>query len=194
MNSFRYELYKLLSTDIPFLDKKKKAILSEIDKIRDTDFNISVSGMPGKTPLRGWGTLKKQFGVRQQAEDRAVKLFKEDRVKHRKEIRELTKQANDLDAEIMNYLYDPAEVAVDPLILYLMDPKGARKEIPVTAKFIRDFFNAPHNNIPIQFNSPPMVAILAIVLAAMATRDEEEEEKQRVPGALGMNPGALSMI
>ena len=23
---------------------------------------------------------------------------------------------------------------------------------------------------------------------------EEEEEKQRVPGALGMNPGALSMI
>ncbi len=194
LNSFRYELYKLLSTDIPFLDKKKKAILSEIDKIRDTDFNISVSGMPGKTPLRGWGTLKKQFGVRQQAEDRAVKLFKEDRVKHRKEIRELTKQANDLDAEIMNYLYDPAEVAVDPLILYLMDPKGARKEIPVTAKFIRDFFNAPHNNIPIQFNSPPMVAILAIVLAAMATRDEEEEEKQRVPGALGMNPGALSMI
>jgi molybdopterin converting factor small subunit len=194
LNSFRYELYKLLSTDIPFLEKKKKAILSEIDKIRDTDFNLSVSGMPGKTPLRGWGTLKKLFGVRQQAQDRAVKLFEEDRVKHRKEIRELTKQANDLDADIMNYLYDPAEVAVDPLILYLMDPKGARKEIPVTAKFIRDFFNAPHNNIPIQFNSPPMVAILAIVLAAMATRDEEEEEKQRVPGALGMNPGALSMI
>ena len=199
LNSFRYELYKFLAMDKQFLDnktlKQQETMLAEIDKIRGVNFTISVPGFSKKTPLRdNWGTTKSLFGVRKLIEKNTEKLFQKDRVKHHKQIREGVRLANLADQQIMGYLWSPAETAVDPLLLYLMNPKSARKEIPVTAKFIRDFFNAPYNNIPIQFNSPPMVAILAIVLAAMATRDEEEEEKQRVPGALGMNPGALSMI
>lgn len=85
------------------------------------------------------------------------------------------------------YTREDAEFAVDPLILYLIDPKTMKKVAPETAKFIRDHFNP--TKIPLKFHAHPMVAIMAILLAGYQG-DEDEEMEQ---GVLSPQPALLSV-
>jgi len=90
------------------------------------------------------------------------------------------------------YIRSAPELAVDPVIYYLHDPKGMKKNYPVSAEMIQQFFR---NSSKIQFYSHPLAMAVAVALAMlMKAEQEDEQEKQMPPGALNqpMMPGALS--
>lgn len=96
--------------------------------------------------------------------------------------------------EYKAYTKETAEFIVDPLHFYLMNPTAAKKQLPVTTKFIRDHFNK--SNIPIEFHSNPLVAIVAILMAGamQAVGEGEEQEEQPASGILTPQPGVLSSV
>jgi len=86
------------------------------------------------------------------------------------------------------------EFTVDPLIMYLQDPKKMKKVAPETAKAIRAFFV---NSSKIRFYSHPLAMAFAVVMAMLMKQEQAEEEErqkqqQMAPGALTPPPGALS--
>ena len=91
------------------------------------------------------------------------------------------------------YIRSTPELAVDPVIYYLHDPKGMKKNYPVTAEAIQQFFR---NSSKIQFYSHPLAMAVAVALAMLVKAgQEDEQEKQMPPGALNqpMPMGALSV-
>ena len=86
------------------------------------------------------------------------------------------------------------EFTVDPLIMYLQDPKKMKKVAPETAKAIRAFFV---NSSKIRFYSHPLAMAFAVIMAMLMKQEQAEEEErqkqqQMAPGALTPPPGALS--
>ncbi|MAN60913.1 MAG: hypothetical protein CMI60_03095 [Parvibaculum sp.] len=97
----------------------------------------------------------------------------------------------------MTYTRNVNELAVDPLMLYISNPKMAKELAPTVSKKIRYLFNnfgGPKN--PVTFYTFPLATILAIVMASLAAKDAEDEERNRLmqapPGALTPPPAALS--
>lgn len=97
-----------------------------------------------------------------------------------------------------NYMQSVRELAVDPVLVYLINPKLAKSVMPKTAALIRQQFNTAGNN-KVKFFNHPAAVVMATVMAMLAqAMAEEEEEKQRMqmpPGALSPPPpgmGALS--
>lgn len=88
------------------------------------------------------------------------------------------------------YTKNDAEFAVDPLIFYMVDPKGFKKAAPVTAEFIRNHFKGTPN-LPIKFHANPLTVVMAIVMAGLAKMDGGEEEEMGA-GALTPQPAILS--
>jgi hypothetical protein len=91
------------------------------------------------------------------------------------------------------YKKQTAEFAVDPLWVYLVNPKLMKREFPNTAKLIQEFFNKPESDFPMTFHANPIMTILAIVLAGVAAKEREEEEKQQPPQGLPPGQGILSV-
>ena len=91
------------------------------------------------------------------------------------------------------YKKQTAEFAVDPLWVYLVNPKLMKREFPNTAKLIQEFFNKPGSDFPMTFHANPIMTILAIVLAGVAAKEREEEEKQQPPQGLPPGQGILSV-
>ena len=95
------------------------------------------------------------------------------------------------------YIRSLKEIAVDPVWVYLANPKLAKKVMPLTAKVLQEQFRNAQNP-RIQFFSYPFATIVAVVLAMLLNgRTEEEEEEQmrqqQMPaGALSPQAGALS--
>ena len=94
------------------------------------------------------------------------------------------------------YVRGAAEMAVDPLIFYMNNPKQMKKDYPATTQAIKGFFQ---NSTRVQFFTHPLAMAMAVIMAVMAKQDEaaDEEERRRMmppPGALNqpMQPGALS--
>ena len=88
------------------------------------------------------------------------------------------------------YFHSPHELAADLLGLYMLDPAGARAMMPKATRLARLVFR---DNPTIQFFSMPFASVVAIVLANMLVAEgEEQEEEQMDPGALSMQPGALT--
>ena len=87
------------------------------------------------------------------------------------------------------------EFTVDPLIMYLQDPRKMKSVAPETAKAIRAFFV---NSSKIRFYSHPLAMAFAVVMAMLMKQEQAEEEQERqkqqqmAPGALTPPPGALS--
>ena len=87
-----------------------------------------------------------------------------------------------------DYMQGIRELAVDPVLIYLINPKLAKAVMPKTAALIREQFNNAANN-KVKFYSHPMAVVIATVMAMLAQgMAEEEEEKQQMQ----MPPGALS--
>jgi hypothetical protein len=96
-----------------------------------------------------------------------------------------------------NYIRNPAEFAVDPIWVYMVDPKFAKESMPTTAEFIRKLLNnATFNKDTLQFYSSPIATMVAAALAVLAANGGEEPEEQPIPpGALSpQGQGALSII
>ena len=91
--------------------------------------------------------------------------------------------------EYQAYVKSDPEMAVDPVMLYLMFPKILRQEAPKTAKLIRGHFNRASS--PINIYANPLATILAILMAgaSVALRGPGEDDEE---GALNMQRGALS--
>lgn len=83
------------------------------------------------------------------------------------------------------YTNKTAELSVDPMWLYLMNPRLAKELMPINTKLIRDEFKKA-NNGKIQFYSHPFATILAVVSAMglLAAGSEEDEEPMMAPGIL----------
>jgi len=97
------------------------------------------------------------------------------------------------DNSFFSYVKSDAEIAVDPVWVYMTDPKLLKRVAPQTAKMIQKHFRRMSGDsaksMPVSFHANPVVVALAFVIAAMAKMGEEEEEKQ---GILAQQPGALS--
>ena len=97
-----------------------------------------------------------------------------------------------------NYMQSVRELAVDPVLVYLINPKLAKAVMPKTAALIRQQFNNAGNNKVKFFNHPAaivMATVMAMLAQAMAEEEEEKQRMQMPPGALSPPPpgmGALS--
>ena len=77
-----------------------------------------------------------------------------------------------------------AELSVDPMLLYLMNPKLAKEVMPVMTKLIKAEFDKA-NNGKILFYSHPFATVLAVVTAmAMAAAASTEDDEEQPRGAL----------
>ena len=88
------------------------------------------------------------------------------------------------------YIKETAEFGVDPLHFYLMDPKGMKKMMPETFKFMRDIFNK--SSMPIEMHANPMMTVIALLLAGFGKALSGEEEEESPQGALAPQPGMLT--
>ena len=80
--------------------------------------------------------------------------------------------------EFKEYMEKGAELSVDPMWLYLMNPKLAKDLMPLNSKMIREEFRKANGTI--QFYSHPLATILAVVmgmgmLAALGLEEPDEE-------------------
>jgi len=96
-----------------------------------------------------------------------------------------------------DYMQSVRELAVDPVLIYLINPKLAKSVMPKTAALIRDQFNNAGNK-KVKFFSHPAAVVIATVMAMLAQgMAEEEEEKQRMqmpPGALTPPPPGIGAL
>jgi len=96
----------------------------------------------------------------------------------------------------LQYVRGNREFAVDPLWVYMANPKLARAVMPMTTALIKKHFKDAQST-DIQFFAHPLAVSLAVVLAMMlngrAEEEEEEQQRQQMPaGALSTQAGALS--
>ena len=89
-----------------------------------------------------------------------------------------------------DYIKETAEFGVDPLHFYLMDPKGMKKMMPETFKFMRDIFNK--SSMPIEMHANPMMTVIALLLAGFGKALSGEEEEERPQGVLNPQPALLT--
>jgi len=87
------------------------------------------------------------------------------------------------------YSMNFAEAAVDPVWVYMFNPKLAKELMPETTKVIRDEFKKAGNK-QIRFYSSSFATILAIVSAMVAKESGEDEEPNE--GILSPQDGILS--
>jgi hypothetical protein len=94
-----------------------------------------------------------------------------------------------------DYTRMAAEFAVDPVWVYLINPKLAKKLMPATSKMIQQEFRKANNKV-IQFYAHPLAVVMAALVALEMAMDDDEERRQQQmpPGALNapMAPGMLS--
>lgn len=87
-----------------------------------------------------------------------------------------------------NYVQQARELAVDPMVVYIINPSLAKKIMPKTAALIRNEFQKAQNP-SIQFFAHPLAMVVAAVMAMLARGTEEEEEMQMaMSGALSNRP------
>ena len=92
--------------------------------------------------------------------------------------------------EYHDYIKETAEFGVDPLHFYLMDPKGMKKMMPETFKFMRDIFNK--SSMPIEMHANPMMTVIALLLAGFGKALSGGEEEERPQGVLNPQPALLT--
>ena len=95
----------------------------------------------------------------------------------------------------LDYVRSPEERAVDPVLLYLLNPKVAKNIAPATSALVKEMMNKSTDKF--QLYTYPFATMVAVVLAMMlngrAEEEEEEKQRQQMPaGALSPQAGALS--
>ena len=95
-------------------------------------------------------------------------------------------------AKYTNYVQQAREIAVDPMIIYILNPALAKKIMPKTAALISSEFKKARNP-SIQFFNHPLAMVVATVMAMLAKGLGEDEEKKKqmqmaMSGALSSQP------
>jgi hypothetical protein len=87
--------------------------------------------------------------------------------------------------EHQGYTQNTSELSVDPMWLYLMNPKLAKEIMPLNAKAIREEFRKAGNK-KIQFYSHPFATILAAVMGMgmLASLGLEEPDEEVMPDGI----------
>ena len=93
------------------------------------------------------------------------------------------------ERKTQNYIFSIQELIADAVGGYLLSPQQFKSIAPNTAKFIRDNLNNKPSSKFVKFYSSPLGTILAIIMAAFAADDREDEMPE---GALQLGQGALS--
>ena len=165
-------------------------IKNEIEKIQRLEVSIPSRPELGSENLRSTPDTMVRKALRKQlnALGQPDREITPDEIRQGKDV--YKKEIDKTLRQYRKYIREDAEFAVDPVILYLVDPKTMKKVAPTTAKFIRDHFDKA--TIPIKFHAHPMAAILAILMAGALGRGEDEEEEQMSPGVLTPQPALLS--
>ena len=96
----------------------------------------------------------------------------------------------------LDYINQADERAVDPVLLYFVNPRLAKAVAPTTSRLIKENINAS-GNPDLKLHAYPFATIVAVVLAMMLNgrteEEEEEQQRQQMPaGALSPQAGALS--
>ena len=96
----------------------------------------------------------------------------------------------------MAYVNRADERAVDPVLLYFVNPSLAKAVAPIASRLVKESLNAAGNQ-DFQLYTYPFATMVAVVLAMMlngrAEEEEEEEQRQQMPaGALSPQAGSLS--
>ena len=96
----------------------------------------------------------------------------------------------------LDYINQADERAVDPVLLYFVNPRLAKAVAPTTSQLVKENLNASGNS-DLKLHAYPFATIVAVVLAMMlngrAEEEEEEEQRQQMPaGALSPQAGSLS--
>ena len=151
---------------------KKNKIIKEIMSLQD---NESFNGDGVYYPVRPTGPAKERLKVMSPGSSAKKQLSKD-------------------ITNFEKYSRSVPEFTVDPLIMYLQDPKKMKKVAPETAKAIRAFFV---NSSKIRFYSHPLAMAFAVIMAMLMKQEQAEEEErqkqqQMAPGALTPPPGALT--
>lgn len=96
------------------------------------------------------------------------------------------KQLVGMLADYRDYTNKSAELSVDPMWLYLMNPRLAKELMPINTKLIKAEFDKA-NNGKILFYSHPLATVLAVVMSmgllAAAGGDQEEEQNKGILSA-----------
>ncbi|MDC0134486.1 hypothetical protein OAI36_00365 [Alphaproteobacteria bacterium] len=105
---------------------------------------------------------------------------------------DLIRKYNNSKIKRSAYTESIPELLADAVGAYLMSPQQFKSIAPNTAKFIRDNLNNKPSSKFVKFYAHPLGTILAVIMAAFAMDDREEEQPQMQPGALDLGQGALS--
>lgn len=154
-----------------------KAMMEELFNLQDNiDITIARNPELGSRPVRNLKEMVKEVTSQPGWDSKGIRAsqFKTGVRKHK-----------------LEYLRSISELAVDPVWVYLINPKLMKKVAPVTAKAIQKAFNTVGGNNPVKFFSHPITTIMAIVAATLAGGGSEEEQQQQVP--MMPPPGALNM-
>jgi hypothetical protein len=169
---------------------QEKEILKEINYIQN-QLLVSFGGNPavGTSYVRGYSWQRNFFekvlslsggydslgGVLTQRQKMEMENYKKN----------LSKSAK----KHMKYQTNAAELAVDPVWVYLANPKLMKEVAPETSRLIQQYFKTQAKSFPVSFHANPIAAILAIVLAGMVSREREEEEKSKQQPPQPLPPG-----
>lgn len=187
--SFREKLNQLVAdSQKKDATEAQKEIVKEIDYIQN-QLLITFAGNPslGKDYARNYSYKREFFKkiLRETGEDISQNILTPAQRKAMKSYKDnLPVRARNH----ISYMTDSAEYAVDPLWVYLANPKLMKEVAPETAKFIQEYFKTQSKAFPVSFHANPMATILAIVMAGMVAKERDEEEEEQVQQRTPIQP------
>jgi len=138
-----------------------------------------------------------------------VKAYAENNPNATDDIREFSRQLKNIKAEnpeitqerlleavvekggvYQKYAMNFSEATVDPIWVYMLNPKLAKEVMPETARLIRKEFMKADNK-QIRFYSHPLATVLAVSMAMLAMNSGEDEEPTE--GILSPQSGILTI-
>ena len=154
-------------------DPRKNPLLAEIIAVQEKADVYLQSNPSETTKVRPYREYFNDLNRLHQERNDAAKTDAHRRL-YDKAIREVERDR----AKFKRYMESSAELSVDPMWIYLMNPKLAKDLMPLNSKMIREEFKKANGTI--QFYSHPFATILATVmgmgmLAALGLEEPDEE-------------------
>ena len=154
-------------------DPRKNPLIAEILAVQESADAFIQNNPSETTRVRPYRTYLKMINDAKVRLNNSLSL--KDKQTYEREIRILEGRRK----KFKRYMESSAELAVDPLWVYMMNPKLAKDLMPLNSKMIREEFRKA-NNGKIRFYSHPLSTILAVtmgmgMLAALGLEEPDEE-------------------